>query len=72
MFFFLTERAIETQGLRQRCGMLKEEVQLKQAESKYLERKRRELRASSFLLEQERLRLQKCIDQLNNIVDSFR
>lgn len=52
--------------------MLKEQVQLKQGESKYLERKRRELRASSFLLEQERLRLQKCLDQLTKIVDSFR
>lgn len=52
--------------------MLKEEVQLKQAESKYLERKRRELRASSFLLEQERLKLQKCFNQLTKIVNSFR
>lgn len=63
---------METQNLRQRCTTLKEEVQLKQAESKYLERKRRELRASSFLLEQEQLRLQKCINQLTKVVDSFR
>lgn len=71
MLFFI-ERAIESQNLHHRCSMLREEVQLKQAESKFLERKRRELRASSFLLEQERLRLQKCVEQLTKIVDSLR
>lgn len=68
----LSERTLETDGLRQRCTMLSEQVQLRQAESKYLERKRRELRASSFLLEQERLRLQKCVDGMTKLVDSFR
>jgi hypothetical protein len=75
-FFFLhfeiSEREGEIEALSKRCTSLKEEVIMKQFEVKYLERRQRELHSTLFLTEQERKRLQKILDQLNNIVNAFR
>lgn len=72
MAFFVTECAIESRSLIQRCASLQEEVKLKQAESKFLERKHRELHSTSFMYEQEQSQLQKLIDQLTSFINAYR
>ncbi|KAJ3649104.1 hypothetical protein Zmor_020865 [Zophobas morio] len=71
-YTFSKERDREIDSLSLRCSSVKDEVVMKQFEVKYLERRQRELHSVLFLKEQEGKRLQKIIDQLNNIVNAFR
>lgn len=70
--FFVAECAIEGQSLKQRCASLQDDIKHKQAESKFLERKHRELHSTSFMYEQERSRLQKLINQLTGFINAYR
>lgn len=72
IFIRLVERTLEISTLKKRCEELKKEVQLRQAESKYLERRHRDLHSASFVCEQDKVRLQSTIDHLTNIIKSFR
>ncbi|KAK9736650.1 Protein of unknown function (DUF3736) [Popillia japonica] len=69
---YANERSIEIKTLRKRCEKLKKDVQVKQAETKYLERKHRELHSKNFISEQEKNRLQNAIDHLTNIINALR
>ncbi|XP_018335742.1 uncharacterized protein LOC108744461 isoform X2 [Agrilus planipennis] len=66
------ERDAECTALKQRCEHLKKEMALKQQEAKILEKRQRELYSESFLLEQEKMKLHKTIEHLDNIINAFR
>lgn len=70
--FTIIERESEIEMLKQRCTELKENIKLKQTESKYLERRHRDLHSMSFVQEQENIRLQNTIENLTKIIHAFR
>lgn len=70
--YLITERERDLMDLSKSNNLLKEDIMMKKLEVKYLERRKRELNSTSFLREQERIRLQKLLDQLTNIVNAFR
>lgn len=66
------EREEEIQSLKKHTTILRDEIKSKQSKSRHLERKQREINSSLFLMNQEKRRLQKEIDQLMKIVNAFR
>lgn len=71
-YLILADREKEIQMLGRRCVKIKEKIRIKQVESKYLERKHRDLHSSYFHYEQEYVQLKKAFDNLTNIINAFR
>lgn len=69
---FAKDRDNEITTERLKCAELKEKVKFKQAESKFLERRHRELHSTFFGYEQEQKKIQKTIDHLTKITNAFR